>query len=107
MINGSLKYWLDGEPFITDTDEDIGKFKYWLDGEPFINYEKLYKISTDDNVQGTDNFRSKNSLKILEDVSLNELNNILNKKRILDDVSLNEIEKLLNKIRLLEDVNLN
>lgn len=33
-IDGTLKYWIDGEPVITDDNPDLIAMKYWKDGEP-------------------------------------------------------------------------
>ena len=33
-LDGSLKYWKDGEPVICEDNADIKALKYWKDGEP-------------------------------------------------------------------------
>ncbi|MDY6966706.1 MAG: hypothetical protein SVM80_12220, partial [Halobacteriota archaeon] len=44
MIDGSLKYWINGAPVVPDNDANLRALGYWINGEPYTS-EKTSSIS--------------------------------------------------------------
>ena len=73
-IDGSLKYWKDGEPVICDDDADIKALKYWKDGEPMSGL--VYYTSVTASWVGTINGISLTNITKINGISLANITKI-------------------------------